>query len=528
MIMKKTLLFMTLALLLAAGDGIAQTAPAAINYQAVLRESSGALMAAKDVRVRLTVHAGTAGGTTEYQETHSVTTSAQGLVNLQLGGGTAGTGTFAGIDWTAGAKYLQVEVLDLNGGSGYVDLGTQQLVSVPYALYANHAREAERVTGMNIDDLGDVNTGAPGSGQVLKWNGSAWAAADDEDHTVPSGPAGGALQGTYPNPGLADSVVTIPKLNLSNDATAAAADWQGLKLPYVDFSSTATFADSSVWGIKGQSANGTVVFNPGYRLTNGFKGTGYYGWINGAWVPLATGDGFGGPGRCVDPGQTIGSLGCVTFTYRGAQVTHTTVRAADGNIWLQQNLGASRVATSTTDASSYGDLFQWGRWDDGHQARNSTTAKANTLSANNPSGIPTGSPNFIISTNGGSGPFWWSTGAGTNTWSGTTVSATNGRDPCVALGTGWRMPTKDEWLNMLPLEGITGNVAQAFASNLKVPYAGDRSVVDGVLQNQNSQALFWTSEVSSAQGISILMQSSQVRSATSYRGGGNSVRCIKK
>ncbi|MEY4885721.1 MAG: hypothetical protein RL151_1030, partial [Bacteroidota bacterium] len=61
----------------------------------------------------------------------------------------------------------------------------------------------------------------------------------------------------------------------------------------------------------------------------------------------------------------------VTFTYRGATVTYGTVVGANGKCWLDRNLGASRVATTVTDATAYGDLFQWGRLDDGGQDRNS-------------------------------------------------------------------------------------------------------------------------------------------------------------
>ena len=94
-----------------------------------------------------------------------------------------------------------------------------------------------------------------------------------------------------------------------------------------------------------------------------------------------------------DPGNNTGDLGCVKFSYRGQAVSYTTVRGADGRIWLQQNLGSSQVATSFDDAISYGDLFQWGRWDDGHQLRNSATTIA--PSTNSPDGL-SGNSLFIL------------------------------------------------------------------------------------------------------------------------------------
>jgi hypothetical protein len=85
------------------------------------------------VTTRFTLHQTTADGAVEYQETHAVTTNAQGLMSTVLGQGTAVQNTFAAINWANTTKFLQVEV-DL--GNGYLDLGTQQLMSVPYAMYA--------------------------------------------------------------------------------------------------------------------------------------------------------------------------------------------------------------------------------------------------------------------------------------------------------------------------------------------------------------------------------------------------------
>ena len=190
--------------------------------------------------------------------------------------------------------------------------------------------------------------------------------------------------------------------------------------------------------------------------------------------------------QCSDPAIAIGSTGCVTFTYRGQQVTYTTVRASDGQIWLQQNLGSSNVATSVTDAGSYGDLFQWGRWDDGHQLRTSTSAAASTLSANNPSGLGTGSANFYTG--------FWNPAAATDTWSGTTASASNGTDPCTALGTGWHLPSYAEWSAMRNAEGVfTTNASSVFSSSLKLPEAGQRDGSSGSVIYAGQYSFYWAS-----------------------------------
>jgi hypothetical protein len=107
-------------------------APQSIPYQAVVRNTDGSLMASTSMSMIFRIHDVSATGTIVYEETHSATSNTQGLVSLNVGSGTAVTGTFANIKWGNGAKFLHVL---LNTGSGNVDLGTQQMMSVPYALY---------------------------------------------------------------------------------------------------------------------------------------------------------------------------------------------------------------------------------------------------------------------------------------------------------------------------------------------------------------------------------------------------------
>src|ERR1017187_1077029 len=110
-------------------------APNAIPYQGVARNSSGSILASQAIRLRLTIHDVTAAGTIVYQETQAVTTSTLGLFNINIGQGTIVTGTLGGVNWGGGAKFLQVE-MDPTGGTIYISMGTTQLNSVPYALFA--------------------------------------------------------------------------------------------------------------------------------------------------------------------------------------------------------------------------------------------------------------------------------------------------------------------------------------------------------------------------------------------------------
>jgi hypothetical protein len=130
--MKKILLSITL--LIAAFWGFAQ-APQSFNYQAVIRNSTGAVVASQAVGARYTIREGSETGTILYRETQTLNTNQFGLVTHSVGTGTVVSGTFNSINWGSGAKYLQVEV-DVAGGTAYVDMGATQLLSVPYALFS--------------------------------------------------------------------------------------------------------------------------------------------------------------------------------------------------------------------------------------------------------------------------------------------------------------------------------------------------------------------------------------------------------
>jgi hypothetical protein len=138
-------LFHILVLLFIANVAIAQ-APQGIPYQAAARNSSGAVLASTAISVRFTIRDSTATGVIKYRETHSVTTTAQGMFSVNVGQGTVVSGTFSSINWATNAKFLQVE-MDPAGGSSYVELGTQQMMSVPYALYAGSANSISNTGG---------------------------------------------------------------------------------------------------------------------------------------------------------------------------------------------------------------------------------------------------------------------------------------------------------------------------------------------------------------------------------------------
>ncbi len=199
--MNKKLLFF-IALILLAHLSFGQ-APESINYQAVARNSTGAVLQNQHVSLRFSVHDQSASGTVVYRETFSgISTNQFGLFSVGIGSGTIVTGTFAGINWVSGTKFLQVEI-DPNNGTSYIDMGTSQLLSVPYALYAKTAGNAGATgatgptgaTGIAGSNGVTGHTGAAGSNGTTGTTG--WTGA-----TGPTGAAGSnGINGSNGNTG---------------------------------------------------------------------------------------------------------------------------------------------------------------------------------------------------------------------------------------------------------------------------------------------------------------------------------------
>jgi hypothetical protein len=174
--MKKLL---TLFALLLSSISFSQ-APEGINYQAVIRNSTGNLVVSTTVAIRVQVRQTTATGTVVYQERHSVLSSAQGLVNMVIGGGTPQVGTFNGINWGMGPFFVNLAV-DFANGINYQDFGTQQLMSVPYALYAktsgnqlNQWRYGNTVPPSALGNFGDFYLDVITGNVYYKNNNTTW------------------------------------------------------------------------------------------------------------------------------------------------------------------------------------------------------------------------------------------------------------------------------------------------------------------------------------------------------------------
>jgi hypothetical protein len=125
----------------------AQSVPQGIPYQAMIRDNNGVALMNTPVTVRFSLRQDAIDGTVEYQETHNLNTNTFGLVNTHFGTGTATQGTFAGINWSNTTKFIQVEA---NTGAGYVEMGTQQMMSVPFAIKANESNESAKIKNAGL------------------------------------------------------------------------------------------------------------------------------------------------------------------------------------------------------------------------------------------------------------------------------------------------------------------------------------------------------------------------------------------
>lgn len=276
--MKHLILFVSC--LLSFASAFAQ-APDAFKYQAVVRNSSGNILGNQAVGMQLIIHQGSATGTAVYTETFATTTNAYGLVNLEIGTGTT-SGNFSSINWANGPYFIETAV-DINGGTAYSSLGTSQLVSVPYALYAEVAGSAA------IDNVNDAD--ADPTNELQTWTSLPGIPADildgddvgdaDSDPTnelqtwtsLPGIPAD-ILDGDQVNDADSDPLNEIQTLSLAANNLSLTSGGSVSLTPYLDNTDAQTL---TLVGNSLSISNGNSVTVPNGDITDVVAGNGLTG-----------------------------------------------------------------------------------------------------------------------------------------------------------------------------------------------------------------------------------------------------------
>ncbi len=179
--------------------------PQKINYQAVARDASGNIVTTA-IGIKFKILQGSSSGTLVYEETHTSTPSSSGIFNVAIGGGSTTFGTFNSIAWQSGPYFLEVNI-DPNGGTSYTTVGTNQFISVPYALYAEKTGSVPSPTlafNSGVLTVGTNTVSVPTGGSYTAGNGIAIGSgsitntAPDQTVTLTPGTNINVI-GTYPN-----------------------------------------------------------------------------------------------------------------------------------------------------------------------------------------------------------------------------------------------------------------------------------------------------------------------------------------
>ncbi len=418
--------FTFLCILFLFAISIAAQVPAGFSYQAVVRNTLGDIVASKAVKFRFSILQNSATGTAVYIETQSVTTNAFGLANLKVGMGTPASGNFGTISWDSTPFFLKVE-LDPGNSNSFSNLGTTQLLSVPYALHARTVEieadgdptneiQALSISGTSLslskgggtvtlpssgggDNWGtdyvrtDATLSGQGTtaqplmvsqqsattGQVLKWNGTAWVPSEDEGltlpysgetsigtsafgirHTFTSGNTYGGYFSSSSSSGT--GVFGLSKLcGVRGKSDATTGDTYG-----GDFTSNS----SSGIGVRGEASASSGITHGGFFESNSSSGTGVWGksklyGVKGsatATVGVTYGGYFENPSN---GGRGILSEATATsgMTYGGVFVSASTQGvgiSGYGSATSGTNYGGYFTSGSTTGYGAYGQSAKYG------------------------------------------------------------------------------------------------------------------------------------------------------------------------
>ncbi len=157
------------------GGALFAQAPQSLKYQAIARNAEGVAIANSPIGLQFSIVANNVNGSTVYSETFTAASNASGVFNVNIGTGNVESGSFPDIDWGNDSYFLKVE-MDISGGSNYVEMGTSQLLSVPYSLYTASIYVHYSNDTLYIGDqyvIIDGGGGSPG-GTVTDYDGNVY------------------------------------------------------------------------------------------------------------------------------------------------------------------------------------------------------------------------------------------------------------------------------------------------------------------------------------------------------------------
>jgi hypothetical protein len=302
--------------------------PDLVNYQGVARDNAGNVLANQNIALRLSIHSQTPTGTVEYSEAHAVTTNSFGLFNVHIGGGTVLNGSMAGIAWGSSSHYIEVEI-DPAGGTSYQVMGTSQLVSVPYALYAENSGTPGPAGPQGPTGLTGATgaTGATGplvagtSGQTLLHDGNTWIATSNLYNDGSKIGIGTSTPTTSAIVEIASTTsgFVLPRMTTAQ-RNAISSPAAALQIYNTDNNCLETWNTNGWISLCG---NGNMLFN----------GQATLGCVPNSWTQKAD---FGGTARFLAVGFSIGSMGYIGLGNDGVDKKDFWEYDPSSGVWTQK------------------------------------------------------------------------------------------------------------------------------------------------------------------------------------------------
>ncbi len=283
--------------------GLQAQVPQAFKYQAVLRDANGAPYNSVNANIKFSILQGSTSGNVVYQETHTTTTSNGGLISLNIGLGTVKNGVFNSIPWGEYDYFIKVEVDTTGNGSSYIEMGTSQLLSVPYSLYSNKANSSEianiAANATNANYATNAGTANNATNANYATNAETAANATNANYANNAGTAANATHATNANyatsAGSANTANTATNANYATNAGTATNATNATSAINADRADTAYFSNKSAgvpeftWEELNNSGQGKKSFAPGSLAYVSDKGRlAFYAILNGepSWIML--------------------------------------------------------------------------------------------------------------------------------------------------------------------------------------------------------------------------------------------------